>query len=115
MGLNLSRALGDFDFKRHLGPKTDDGSAGGGGPLAKDECVGVFPRPLESTIAAAAAKAEESEAGAGDEQQLWERVRQVDQHEQMVTCFPDVEHVRLTDDDEFMVLACDGIWDCMLK
>ncbi|KAI8373089.1 phosphatase 2C-like domain-containing protein [Radiomyces spectabilis] len=33
--------------------------------------------------------------------------------EQIVTCNPDIiEHV-ITDDDEFFVLACDGIWDCM--
>lgn len=33
--------------------------------------------------------------------------------EQAVTCLPDViEHI-IAEDDEFFVLACDGIWDCM--
>ncbi|KAG5983535.1 Protein phosphatase type 2C 3 [Claviceps digitariae] len=32
--------------------------------------------------------------------------------QQIVTAFPDVEQHDLTDEDEFMVLACDGIWDC---
>lgn len=31
---------------------------------------------------------------------------------QIVTAFPDVDVHDLTDEDEFLVLACDGIWDC---
>ncbi|KEY72010.1 hypothetical protein S7711_00029 [Stachybotrys chartarum IBT 7711] len=31
---------------------------------------------------------------------------------QIVTAYPDVEEHDLTDEDEFLVLACDGIWDC---
>ena len=34
--------------------------------------------------------------------------------EQVVTCYPDViTHTINLDEDEFVVLACDGIWDCM--
>ncbi|KAI7903106.1 phosphatase 2C-like domain-containing protein [Cokeromyces recurvatus] len=33
--------------------------------------------------------------------------------EQAVTCFPDVIEHAITEEDEFFVLACDGIWDCM--
>ncbi|GKV03145.1 hypothetical protein SLEP1_g15500 [Rubroshorea leprosula] len=32
---------------------------------------------------------------------------------QIVTANPDINTVELCDDDDFMVLACDGIWDCM--
>ncbi|KAI5392325.1 hypothetical protein KIW84_076927 [Lathyrus oleraceus] len=32
---------------------------------------------------------------------------------QVVTADPDVTSVELCDDDEFLVIACDGIWDCM--
>lgn len=32
---------------------------------------------------------------------------------QIVTANPDINTVELCEDDEFMVLACDGIWDCM--
>lgn len=32
---------------------------------------------------------------------------------QIVTAKPDINTVELCDDDEFLVLACDGIWDCM--
>ncbi|XP_051137480.1 probable protein phosphatase 2C 60 isoform X2 [Andrographis paniculata] len=32
---------------------------------------------------------------------------------QIVTASPDVNIVELCNDDEFIVLACDGIWDCM--
>ncbi|KAJ6704961.1 PROTEIN PHOSPHATASE 2C 60 ISOFORM X1-RELATED [Salix purpurea] len=33
--------------------------------------------------------------------------------QQIVTSNPDIRTVELCDDDEFFVLACDGIWDCM--
>ncbi|KAI9835525.1 MAG: Protein phosphatase type 2C 3 [Sarea resinae] len=32
--------------------------------------------------------------------------------QQIVTAFPDVVTHEITDDDEFLVIACDGIWDC---
>lgn len=32
---------------------------------------------------------------------------------QIVTANPDVKSVELCDDDEFLVVACDGIWDCL--
>ncbi|KAI9026571.1 phosphatase 2C-like domain-containing protein [Phycomyces nitens] len=32
---------------------------------------------------------------------------------QIVTCNPDIIEHTITDQDEFFVLACDGIWDCM--
>ncbi|KAI9876719.1 MAG: Protein phosphatase 2C 2 [Pleopsidium flavum] len=32
--------------------------------------------------------------------------------QQIVTAFPDVITHELSDDDEFLVIACDGIWDC---
>ncbi|EAN33146.2 Protein phosphatase 2C family protein [Theileria parva strain Muguga] len=36
----------------------------------------------------------------------------LDQREQKIISFPDIQIVKLTRDDEFLVLACDGIWDC---
>ncbi|PSR80940.1 phosphatase 2C-domain-containing protein [Coniella lustricola] len=32
--------------------------------------------------------------------------------QQIVTAYPDVTSHDITDDDEFLVIACDGIWDC---
>ncbi|KAI8984493.1 phosphatase 2C-like domain-containing protein [Mycotypha africana] len=32
---------------------------------------------------------------------------------QVVTCVPDIIDHQITEEDEFFVLACDGIWDCM--
>ncbi|KAL8874184.1 MAG: hypothetical protein Q9174_000450 [Haloplaca sp. 1 TL-2023] len=32
--------------------------------------------------------------------------------QQIVTAFPDVVAHKISDDDEFLVVACDGIWDC---
>ena len=37
----------------------------------------------------------------------------VPQHEQMVTCYPDVSVHERTADDELICLACDGVWDVM--
>lgn len=35
-------------------------------------------------------------------------------HEQIVSCVPDItEHVLDYESDEFVILACDGIWDCL--
>lgn len=31
----------------------------------------------------------------------------------MISALPDVKRLTLTDEDEFMVLACDGIWNSM--
>lgn len=33
--------------------------------------------------------------------------------EQMISALPDVKKIELTDADDFMVLACDGIWNFM--
>jgi len=33
--------------------------------------------------------------------------------EQIVTAFPDVVEIQITDEHEFIVLACDGIWDVL--
>jgi len=33
--------------------------------------------------------------------------------EQMITAYPDVVNESLTSDINFIVIACDGIWDCM--
>jgi len=33
--------------------------------------------------------------------------------EQMISALPDIRRLTLTNDDEFMVLACDGIWNFM--
>ena len=33
--------------------------------------------------------------------------------EQLVTVNPDILERRLRQDDEFLILACDGIWDCV--
>jgi serine/threonine protein phosphatase PrpC len=31
----------------------------------------------------------------------------------MVTCFPEVVVEQLRPDHDFMIIACDGIWDCL--
>lgn len=30
----------------------------------------------------------------------------------MITAFPDMNMVEITDDCDFIVIACDGVWDC---
>jgi serine/threonine protein phosphatase PrpC len=34
-------------------------------------------------------------------------------YEQAVTCFPEINKYELTDDVEFIIMGCDGIWDCV--
>lgn len=33
--------------------------------------------------------------------------------EQMISALPDIKHITITPADEFMVIACDGIWNYM--
>lgn len=33
--------------------------------------------------------------------------------DQMITAEPDLRSVDVTDEDSFLILACDGVWDCM--
>lgn len=33
--------------------------------------------------------------------------------DQMITAEPDLKSVEVTNEDHFMILACDGVWDCM--
>lgn len=39
--------------------------------------------------------------------------KKISQADQMITAYPDVVVDDLTSDVEFIILACDGIWDCM--
>lgn len=34
-------------------------------------------------------------------------------HVQMVIAVPEVRHLKLEEGDEFLILACDGIWDVL--
>jgi serine/threonine protein phosphatase PrpC len=31
----------------------------------------------------------------------------------MITCVPEIKVERLTNNNDFMIIACDGIWDCL--
>lgn len=46
--------------------------------------------------------------GTGDH--VYKRNEELPLREQMITALPDVKSLTLQEDDEFMVLACDGIW-----
>lgn len=43
----------------------------------------------------------------------FKRSAELPPEEQIVTAYPDVIEHEITADDEFLILACDGIWDCM--
>lgn len=32
---------------------------------------------------------------------------------QMITCFPEVKIEKINKNHEFLIIACDGIWDCL--
>ena len=34
-------------------------------------------------------------------------------HEQAVTVYPEVNKIKITKDMEFIIIACDGVWDCV--
>ncbi len=34
-------------------------------------------------------------------------------HKQMIVAFPEVRSIKRNSDQDFLILACDGIWDCM--
>ncbi|XP_003703408.1 putative protein phosphatase 2C T23F11.1 isoform X2 [Megachile rotundata] len=44
---------------------------------------------------------------------MFKRNERKSAQEQIVTAFPEVQEFKITDDWEFVVLACDGIWDVM--
>lgn len=39
--------------------------------------------------------------------------RNISVDNQMITCVPEIKVERLTKSHDFIVLACDGIWDCL--
>jgi serine/threonine protein phosphatase PrpC len=39
--------------------------------------------------------------------------RKVNVEAQMITCVPEIKKVELMGEDKFLVIACDGIWDCL--
>ena len=39
--------------------------------------------------------------------------KELDEKQQAVTAFPEIREFQLQEGDEFMILACDGIWDVM--
>lgn len=43
----------------------------------------------------------------------YKRNKELSEKEQAVTAFPEIREFDLQDGDEFMILACDGIWDVM--
>lgn len=34
-------------------------------------------------------------------------------YEQPVTAYPEINKFKLTDDIKFIIMACDGVWDCV--
>lgn len=43
----------------------------------------------------------------------YKQVPNITPAKQMITAEPDIKSVTLNDEDEFVILACDGIWDCL--
>lgn len=39
--------------------------------------------------------------------------RDLEPQDQMITAYPDVKHAMMSRDTDFMILACDGVWDVM--
>jgi len=43
----------------------------------------------------------------------YKKNRSLPAEDQIITCNPDVSEHNITEEDEFLVVACDGIWDCL--
>jgi len=43
----------------------------------------------------------------------YKQVPGIDPAQQMITAQPDIMQLELAEDDEFIILGCDGIWDCL--
>jgi serine/threonine protein phosphatase PrpC len=43
----------------------------------------------------------------------YKRNTELKPEEQMITANPEIKSVPITEEDEFLVLACDGIWDML--
>lgn len=44
---------------------------------------------------------------------MFKRNNNLKRHEQAVTVYPEVNSMKITRDMEFIILACDGVWDCV--
>ena len=112
--LNLSRALGDMDYKqsKDMGPSAQvmpvsryqscirpSVDAHPGTVKVQHPCCSVCGRALRIGGAVALLLALLT-------QQSCARA-------QMVIAVPEVRHLQLEDGDEFLILACDGIWDVL--
>lgn len=47
----------------------------------------------------------------GDLEYKQDQTIPVDQ--QMITCVPEIKVVKMSKQNEFLIVACDGIWDCL--
>ncbi len=44
---------------------------------------------------------------------MFKNNKNLKRHEQAVTVYPEVKTMKITKDMEFIVIACDGVWDCV--
>ena len=95
--LNLSRALGDLEYKqaKELGPEEQVGgrAACAAAPRTGPRAYGRGGCPAGRLTPPTSCSSRH--------------------HRQMVTALPDVRREALQPGDEFLVLACDGIWDVL--
>jgi protein phosphatase 2C family protein 2/3 len=45
---------------------------------------------------------------------LWfKKKKDLNYFEQSVTAYPEITKMKITNDMEFVIIACDGVWDCV--
>ena len=44
---------------------------------------------------------------------MFKKNNNLKRHEQAVTVYPEVNSMKITKDMEFIVMGCDGVWDCV--
>ena len=112
--LNLSRALGDMDYKQ----SKDMGPSAQVMPVSRyQSCI----RPSVDAHRMALKLQHPRRSVCGRALRIGGAValllalltQQSSVRVQMVIAVPEVRHLQLEDGDEFLILACDGIWDVL--
>ena len=60
-----------------------------------------------------AEKDDENEEEGDVDTNIKKRRKDLKQEEQGVTCNPDILYGKKSDSDDFVVIACDGVWECI--
>lgn len=118
--LAVSRALGDFEFKFHPTPNSEEEEdlvtgippsprreGDGGGHNSSDESAAMPQSPVSSAMN------NNNNNSASSRPSSQANCRFISNRDLMVSNVADVRQLNLTDASAFLLLACDGLWDVL--